>query len=206
MDRLRTVVAVLVGGFLVLCLVVGGVALSTKVVSDKSSSPSVAELEGYQAVGDVLVVTASRGGCDEIGRTSVVQSADAVEVTVRVVHTDQTCISVQDSEQVRVALDEPLGDRAVYDGGCLAAEKVRRREVPVEQELRVGLRGLEPLTSSLSGKRSNRLSYRPGLGRRRAPRPGNATAALAARSKRSAAQLSSVRVSSTPPSSVAARL
>jgi hypothetical protein len=26
----------------------------------------------------------------------------------------------------------------------------------------VGLRGLEPLTSSLSGKRSNRLSYRPG--------------------------------------------
>jgi hypothetical protein len=25
----------------------------------------------------------------------------------------------------------------------------------------VGLRGLEPLTSSLSGKRSNRLSYRP---------------------------------------------
>src|SRR3954447_16662721 len=29
---------------------------------------------------------------------------------------------------------------------------------------RVGLRGLEPLTSSLSGKRSNRLSYRPGEG------------------------------------------
>src|SRR5690348_9592986 len=28
----------------------------------------------------------------------------------------------------------------------------------------VGLRGLEPLTSSLSGKRSNRLSYRPGGG------------------------------------------
>jgi hypothetical protein len=27
----------------------------------------------------------------------------------------------------------------------------------------VGLRGLEPLTSSLSGKRSNRLSYRPSL-------------------------------------------
>jgi hypothetical protein len=29
------------------------------------------------------------------------------------------------------------------------------------QEGVVGLRGLEPLTSSLSGKRSNRLSYRP---------------------------------------------
>jgi hypothetical protein len=28
----------------------------------------------------------------------------------------------------------------------------------------VGLTGLEPVTSSLSGKRSNRLSYRPGTG------------------------------------------
>jgi hypothetical protein len=30
-----------------------------------------------------------------------------------------------------------------------------------DTEMVVGLRGLEPLTSSLSGKRSNRLSYRP---------------------------------------------
>ena len=34
----------------------------------------------------------------------------------------------------------------------------------------VGLRGLEPLTSSLSGKRSNRLSYRPGMVRLGNPR------------------------------------
>ncbi len=33
----------------------------------------------------------------------------------------------------------------------------------------VGLRGLEPLASSLSGKRSNRLSYRPGTPRRHHP-------------------------------------
>ena len=32
--------------------------------------------------------------------------------------------------------------------------------------LLVGLSGLEPLTSSLSGKRSNRLSYRPGCAQR----------------------------------------
>ena len=32
--------------------------------------------------------------------------------------------------------------------------------------VRVGLSGLEPLTSSLSGKRSNRLSYRPGCTQR----------------------------------------
>src|SRR4029079_12276198 len=31
-----------------------------------------------------------------------------------------------------------------------------------QQLLHVGLTGLEPVTSSLSGKRSNRLSYRPG--------------------------------------------
>lgn len=35
-------------------------------------------------------------------------------------------------------------------------------------ELRVGLTGLEPVASSLSGKRSNRLSYRPGVCVRRA--------------------------------------
>src|SRR5262245_59471205 len=34
--------------------------------------------------------------------------------------------------------------------------------MPHDDEDHVGLRGLEPLTSSLSGKRSNRLSYRPG--------------------------------------------
>jgi hypothetical protein len=37
---------------------------------------------------------------------------------------------------------------------------------------RVGLRGLEPLTSSLSGKRSNRLSYRPGGNTGRRDRQG----------------------------------
>ena len=36
----------------------------------------------------------------------------------------------------------------------------------------MGLRGLEPLTSSLSGKRSNRLSYRPGAGTGERPRWG----------------------------------
>jgi hypothetical protein len=71
----------------------------------------------------------------------------------------------------------------------------------------VGLPGLEPGTSSLSGKRSNRLSYRPGrdpisltgLGRlqhrRRTAQAGSVPS-----------QRSSARVSSRPPSIVAARL
>ena len=45
----------------------------------------------------------------------------------------------------------------------LAKKTVRSRtRVPDLGCCGVGLRGLEPLTSSLSGKRSNRLSYRPG--------------------------------------------
>jgi hypothetical protein len=45
----------------------------------------------------------------------------------------------------------------------LAKKTVRSRtRVPDLACCGVGLRGLEPLTSSLSGKRSNRLSYRPG--------------------------------------------
>src|SRR5690606_13236485 len=76
------------------------------------------------------------------------------------------------------------------------------------QEL-VGLTGLEPVTSSLSGKRSNRLSYRPSLGRGRARLPRVAT-----EGKRyptpsphdKTGQRSSARVTSTPPSSAAAML
>src|SRR6478672_164550 len=52
----------------------------------------------------------------------------------------------------------------------------------------VGLRGLEPLTSSLSGKRSNRLSYRPGWlrgARRRERLPHRRDAAQTRISRRS---------------------
>src|SRR5664279_1301012 len=46
-----------------------------------------------------------------------------------------------------------------------------RRPSLEDKEKVVGLRGLEPLTSSLSGKRSNRLSYRPVRHLRRAQYP-----------------------------------
>ena len=81
----------------------------------------------------------------------------------------------------------------------------------------VGLGGLEPPTSSLSGKRSNRLSYRPGR-RRWTARDRTITGATPDRSGQpaiwgvagrsqvpvpgtNAAQLSSARVTSMPPSS-----
>src|SRR5450759_5201660 len=46
-------------------------------------------------------------------------------------------------------------------GTCRASHCPARRPAREDKEKVVGLRGLEPLTSSLSGKRSNRLSYRP---------------------------------------------
>jgi site-specific DNA recombinase len=78
----------------------------------------------------------------------------------------------------------------------------------------VGLRGLEPLTSSLSGKRSNRLSYRPGdwstsqFGRRP---ERNITSASNGHPKphprdRDGQGWSSARVTSMPPSSEEAML
>src|SRR3954447_6491698 len=63
------------------------------------------------------------------------------------------------------------------------------RAVGLEDSPGVGLRGLEPLTSSLSGKRSNRLSYRPQRGR-------------LSQAQRS----SSARTTSIPPRRAAARL
>ena len=78
----------------------------------------------------------------------------------------------------------------------------------------VGLTGLEPVTSSLSGKRSNRLSYRPAAayraGRARPtepehyPTPEDPDKTRSA--AREAAQSSSARVTSMPPSRAAAML
>ncbi len=66
-----------------------------------------------------------------------------------------------------------LADEAMYDAKALGRRVGKGQAVAAPtQEVgrgeRVGLTGLEPVTSSLSGKRSNRLSYRPAadLGRR----------------------------------------
>ena len=69
--------------------------------------------------------------------------------------------------------------------------------------LGVGLRGLEPLTSSLSGKRSNRLSYRPAASRTSGDARGNVTGGMAAPEVGNDAHLSSASVTSMPPSSEA---
>src|SRR4249919_3480252 len=54
----------------------------------------------------------------------------------------------------------PAAARASSNSFFIVSPGVRR-----EVREPVGLTGLEPVTSSLSGKRSNRLSYRPGVGR-----------------------------------------
>jgi hypothetical protein len=66
----------------------------------------------------------------------------------------------------------------------------------------VGLGGLEPPTSSLSGKRSNRLSYRPGA----APGEANRRAGLGYRKPGLAAQSDSLSVTSMPPVTIVTRL
>jgi hypothetical protein len=66
----------------------------------------------------------------------------------------------------------------------------------------VGLGGLEPPTSSLSGKRSNRLSYRPAGARGEA----NSRAGLGYRKPGLAAQSDSFSVTSTPPVIIVTRL
>ena len=66
----------------------------------------------------------------------------------------------------------------------------------------VGLGGLEPPTSSLSGKRSNRLSYRPEM------RQSRITwhAGLGYRKQGLAAQSDSFSVTSMPPANIVTRL
>ena len=66
----------------------------------------------------------------------------------------------------------------------------------------MGLGGLEPPTSSLSGKRSNRLSYRPGA---RGDEP-NRRAGLGYYKPGLAAQSDSFSVTSTPPVTIVTKL
>src|ERR1035437_8522560 len=59
-----------------------------------------------------------------------------------------------------------MTDAPSYSSSCSRETLVQNhcaahRRSLEDKEKVVGLRGLEPLTSSLSGKRSNRLSYRP---------------------------------------------
>ena len=68
----------------------------------------------------------------------------------------------------------------------------------------VGLGGLEPPTSSLSGKRSNRLSYRPSGAACTGKFRG--TAALDYRNRRLVRQSVSLRVTSMPPATCVTRL
>jgi hypothetical protein len=87
-----------------------------------------------------------------------------------------------------------------FGGSCRSASK---SAPPIKQTRPltwVGLSGLEPLTSSLSGKRSNRLSYRPwarSMRRSRLPQRAVTTQTR---------QSSSARVTSRPPSRLADRL
>src|SRR3954454_348982 len=103
-----------------------------------STTLSVTRTSEETAVGDGRAPARSRPRCS----SGPVVAAQPVRTSA---HTPTTALAVP---RMRGSLARRCGNRHGFE-----------RSAGV---VRVVLRGLEPLTSSLSGKRSNRLSYRPG--------------------------------------------
>ena len=141
----------------------------------------------------------------------------ALSMRCRVASAHRACSLLALGSSFRLAMSTPTAARAIRSIFFTATPSMGEP---------VGLTGLEPVTSSLSGKRSNRLSYRPGGGRRRDCGPTTGTAARRPRGKVTAAAdghpkprpallngsarrgqpWSSAKVTSMPPSSEAAML
>ena len=76
--------------------------------------------------GDVVRTTYVGSECQTYDRVDVVEDDQRVVITVRETVLAVSCTDAGVAHEVRVELDEPLGDRALVDGACLLAELSER--------------------------------------------------------------------------------
>lgn len=120
----------LIGGLVVLVALVVGALLLLRVFEDEPDGV-VTQWDGFRTTGQGLVVEYGASPCEEPTGSEVEETADRVVVTVWKSTFRGLCTAMLEMHPVRVALDEPLGDRPVYDGACLddgGAEAVCLRE------------------------------------------------------------------------------
>lgn len=92
--------------------------------------------DAYAADGRALVVTKRARSCDDLVLVDVLERPQRVEVTVDVTSGGLFCAADEEQQRLRVRLEEPLGKRVVYDGGCLAQDEPRRRCAREEERRR----------------------------------------------------------------------
>jgi hypothetical protein len=118
MQRRPTEFWVGVSGVVVLVLVFGGLLL--RIASRGSGSGVATGWDSYTADGDTLSITFSGTPCDEADRVVLdEQDERRVVVTVYLRTSEQVCVASAVAHQTEARLDDPLGDRQVYDGACL---------------------------------------------------------------------------------------
>ena len=83
--------------------------------------------DDYHVTGRGLVVHKRVRVCDSLEKLDVTELEDRVEVTVAVEPGGFFCAALEEDQQVRVRLTEPLGKRTVLDGACLSGDEPRRR-------------------------------------------------------------------------------
>lgn len=129
-SRRGSTIVVAVAVLLMVGTAIGGVILIQQEPSERSAAPETTWDE-YEPVRRSLLVHVSRPDCREVADVDLVEVPGRVEVTLVLAEADR-CGDEEDELRHRVRLAEPLRDREVYDGGCLADggddEECRRDE------------------------------------------------------------------------------
>lgn len=83
-------------------------------------SAAQATWDDFRVVRRVLEIHGTRSSCQDVTAVDVVETDRRVEVTLGLTGNSSACNEPAVALKRRVRLAAPLGDRPVYDGGCLA--------------------------------------------------------------------------------------
>lgn len=107
---------ILAAGFAVFALCALGAVLAIRASFGGEATGTPVPWREAVHEGTSVTVTWDASPCAQVGETTVAETADSVEITVREVPRQALCSSPGEVRTTTVELDEPVGDRALVDG------------------------------------------------------------------------------------------
>ncbi|UYM05113.1 hypothetical protein [Solicola gregarius] len=113
--------AVLIAAAVVLGAAFGGLALLRA-----GSNHDGATWDSYSVTRDRIIIYKTVRPCDKIVNAELEETDERIEITL---HVDfgGVCADLAAEKSTDVSLNEPVGDRAVYDGACLHQPRDERQ-------------------------------------------------------------------------------
>lgn len=118
LNRVRTAAVLLVGVGVLIGATVTAWHLLTR--EPERGTTVGTTWDYYEPSGKVVTIHALIGGCDDVDDVLVEEDEASVTITMVVDSGGLFCGMVATDVATRVRLERPLGDRAVYDGSCVA--------------------------------------------------------------------------------------